>query len=360
MTLQTDIPLAPFTTIGLGGRARFFASCPTETDLREALKHGRDRGLPVHVLGGGSNTIFDDEGFAGLVLQVSNRGIHVTEQGTDVLVRAAAGEPWDPFVHFCIERGLGGLECLSGIPGSVGATPLQNVGAYGQEVAETILTVEAMDRISQRPQEFSCAECGFGYRTSRFKEEERDRYLITSVTFRLTPRARPSLRYPELQRSVQRSVDLDALGNGRPALTAVRNAVLGLRRSKSMVIDPADPDSRSVGSFFTNPVLTRDSFRTLEERWKTGGRTDAVPHFPAGSSVKVPAAWLVEQAGFPKGFRKGNVGISKNHALALVNRGGTSAELLTLAAEIENAVSARFGVRLVREPVIVQSRMNNH
>ncbi len=354
MTLQANISLAPLTTIGLGGSAKFFAACPTEADLREALLHAREKRLRVHVLGGGSNTIFAGEEFDGLVLQVANRGVRHTERGTDVLVRAAAGEPWDPFVRSCIERGLGGLECLSGIPGLVGATPMQNVGAYGQEVSETILSVEALDRASLRTLTFAGAECRFGYRTSRFKREDAERYIITAVTFRLAPGARPSVRYPELQRSVRQSVDLDALEGGRQALGAVRDVVLRLRRGKSMVVDPADPESRSVGSFFTNPVVPPEIFESLENRWKAGGGTDPVPHFPAGPLVKIPAAWLVEHAGFPKGFRAGNVGVSCNHALALVNRGGTSGELLALAESSEETVRARFGIGLVREPVIVR------
>lgn len=354
MTLQANIPLAPFTTIGLGGKARFFTVCSTEADLREALSHAREKRLRVHVLGGGSNTIFAGEEFDGLILHVTNRGVRYTEMGSDVLVSAAAGEQWDSFVRSCVERGLGGLECLSGIPGLVGATPMQNVGAYGQEVSETIVSVEVMDRVSFRTVTFQGAECRFGYRTSRFKQEDAGRYIIVAVTFRLTPGARPSLRYLELQHMVEQSVNPETLGGGRPALGAVRDAVLRLRRGKSMVIDPADPESRSVGSFFTNPVVPPQIFEALEKRWKAGGGTDPVPQFPVGSLVKIPAAWLVEHAGFPKGFRAGNVGVSRHHALALVNRGGTSAELLALAEAIENAVRRCFGIDLVREPVIVR------
>ncbi len=354
MRLQANIPLSPFTTIGLGGKARFFTACSTEADFQEALSHAKEKHLRVHVLGGGSNTIFAGEEFDGLILQIANRGVHYTERDTDMLVEAAAGEQWDPFVRSCVERGLGGLECLSGIPGLVGATPMQNVGAYGQEVSETIVSVEALDRASFRTVTFPGTECRFGYRTSRFKQEDAERYIITAVTFRLTPGARPSLRYLELQRLVEQSVNLKTLEGGRAALGVVRDAVLRLRRGKSMVIDPADPESRSVGSFFTNPVVPLEIFEALEKRWKAGGGADPVPHFPAGSLVKIPAAWLVEHAGFPKGFHAGNVGVSRHHALALVNRGGTSAELLALAEAIENAVRQCFGIGLVREPVIVR------
>lgn len=354
MTVQTNIPLSPFTTIGLGGPARYFTACSSEADIRETLMHARSEQLCLHVLGGGSNTIFADGGFVGLILHVASRGIQYTNRDAKVLVRASAGEPWDPFVQACIERGLGGLECLSGIPGQVGATPLQNVGAYGQDVAESIVSVEALDRTSLQAVTFSGTECRFGYRSSRFKQDDVNRYVITAVTFALTPDARPSLRYPELQRALARTTPLSARDRGKSALTAVRDCVLTLRRGKSMVIDPADPETRSVGSFFTNPVVPPETFREIENRWKSSGGTDAVPHFPAGSSLKIPAGWLVEHAGFPKGLRKGNAAVSKNHALALVNRGGTTLELLSLATEIETSVQALFGIRLEREPVIVQ------
>jgi UDP-N-acetylmuramate dehydrogenase len=354
MTVQANIPLASFTTIGLGGAARFFAVCSDVSELRDALSYARNAHLRLHVLGGGSNTIFPDRGFDGLVLHAAMRGMRFQEEDEHVFLRASAGEPWDRTVETCTERGLGGLECLSGIPGLVGATPIQNVGAYGQEVADTVFSVEALNRTSQQKVSFSRKECRFGYRTSRFKQEDADRYVITAVTFSLTPHARPLIRYPELQRLLEDSIDLDTLERGRPALAAVRDGVLKLRRSKSMIIDPGDPNTRSVGSFFTNPVVSPEDFGTIEKRWRAGENADPIPHFPAGSSVKIPAGWLVEHSGFPKGFRKGNVGISVNHALALVNRGGTAAELLALAAEIEDAVRSRFGIRLEREPVIVQ------
>jgi UDP-N-acetylmuramate dehydrogenase len=350
MTIQSNILLSPFTTIGLGGTARFFAACNSTTDLRDALAHAGREQLRVHILGGGSNTIFGDGEFRGLVIHTAMTGVEFVEKGGQVLVCAAAGEPWDLFVQTCIDRGLGGLECLSGIPGLVGATPMQNVGAYGQEVANTILTVEAVDRTSLQPVTFAGSECRFGYRTSRFKQDDAGRYVITAVTFSLAPSARPSIRYPELQRAVQQTVTIDTLESGKPSLTALRHAVLTLRRGKSMVIDPADPNTRSVGSFFTNPVVSRGTFEEIANRWKG----DSIPHFPAGASVKIPAGWLVERAGFPKGYRKGRAGVSAHHALALVNLGGTTAELLALAGEIEHAVHLRFGIQLEREPVIVQ------
>ena len=226
MTIQTNISLTPFTTIGLGGPARFFAACSSEADLREALSHAHREQLRVHILGGGSNTVFADEGFSGLVLYMTITGVEFTDRGTNVLARAAAGEPWDRIVEASVDRGLGGLECLSGIPGFVGATPMQNVGAYGQEVADAILSVDAVDRTTLQPVTFSNVECRFGYRTSRFKQEDSERFVITAVTFSLAAHGGPSLRYPELQRAIDRTINLNTLGNGRPALTAVRDAVL--------------------------------------------------------------------------------------------------------------------------------------
>ncbi len=352
--LQENVPLASWTTIGLGGPARFFFSATGVEELCQALAWARDEGLPVHILGGGSNTIFADEGYPGLVLHIALRGVEVHKAGEWVEVTAAAGEPWDELVRTCVEQGWGGVECLSGIPGQVGATPVQNVGAYGQEVAETLVFLVALDRQTLREVRFSGPECGFGYRRSRFKEEDRGRYVITSVTYRLAVEGRPAVRYAELRRYLEEHTDLAALGSGRPALLAVREAVLALRRSKSMLVDPDDPHSRSAGSFFLNPTLTPDRARRLEERWRALGGEEPLPFFPSAEGIRVPAAWLVEQAGFRRGYRHGHVGISAHHALALVNYGGTMGELLNLAEEIREAVYARFGLWLEVEPEIVE------
>lgn len=366
--LQTGVPLAPRTTIGLGGRARYFAACRTVGQVRAALRYARERGWPLQILGGGSNIVFADAGYAGLVLKVDIAGITFEEQGPkahqpspgdsdrrpgQVDVTAGAGEAWDALVRWSIERDLAGLECLSGIPGSVGATPVQNVGAYGQEVSDTLVSLRAVDQASLEVVSFSGEECRFAYRRSRFKREDRGRYVITEVTLRLERFGRPTLRYPELARYVEAQVGLDSLEAGRPALEAVRAAVLALRRSKSMLADPDDPDARSVGSFFLNPVLSPAGFRELEARWREAGGQGEVPTFPAAGGIKVPAAWLVERAGFPKGYRRGGVGVSDKHALALVNRGGTTGELLALAGEIQERVYERFGARLEVEPVVV-------
>jgi len=346
-------PLAGHTTLGLGGPARFFAVARSVDQIREALLFAREKGVRAHILGGGSNIIVPDNGFDGLVLKMGLLGIASKRDGEKVEMTVAAGEQWDPLVHHCIDHHLAGIECLSGIPGLVGATPIQNVGAYGQEVKETIVSLSAIDRHTLETIRFTNADCGFAYRQSRFKSDDAGRFIITDVTFRLTHNGRPVIKYPELKRQLESSTNLDTLGKGRPVLEAVRSGVLALRKRKSMVVDPSDPHSRSVGSFFMNPILSHDEFDRLQGRWSSTGDTDVVPSFPAGDGVKIPAAWLIEHAGFSRGDRRGGVGISMNHSLALVNYGGTTQELLALANSIQEAVRMRFGITLQREPVIM-------
>ena len=351
--IQTNEPLSHHTTIGLGGPARHFAVCKNLEQIREYLRFAEVNRLPVQILGGGSNIIFPDEGYSGLVLKIALRGVKLHENGGLVEVSAAAGEHWDQFVEFCIENHLAGVECLSGIPGFVGATPIQNVGAYGQEISSTLVSLKALHRETSKLVEFSGEECGFAYRRSRFKSDDADKYIITEVTFRLRKYGRPECRYSELSTYIESHVDLATLKSGQPALEAVRQAVLVLRKWKSMVIDLADPNSRSVGSFFVNPVLAHDEYRHLAERCKLGGITDSIPTFPAGTNVKIPAAWLVEKSGFYRGYRRGGVGISPNHALALVNYDGSTREILDLAEDVQAKVFEKFRIHLVREPVVV-------
>ena len=331
--IEDQTALAPRTTLQLGGPARYFAACRTPVEIRNALQWARAERLPVQILGGGSNIIFPDQGYAGLVLKIGLQGIEFSADTASV----GAGEDWDRFVAKCIDRDLAGVECLSGIPGLVGATPIQNVGAYGQEMRDILVEVRTLDRQSLEEVSFANAECDFAYRQSRFKRSDRDRYIILAVTCRLEPGGPAQISYPELQRRV----GADA------SLAAVRDAVLALRRHKSMVIDPQDPNSRSVGSFFLNPVIGTDAFAAISR-----DHPDA-PRFPAPDGVKVPAAWLVERTGFRKGYTRDRVGISDRHALALVNRGGTTRDLLALADEIQAAVEQTFGIRLEREPVLV-------
>lgn len=356
MKIEENVPLAPLTSLRLGGAARYLARCTCVEDLREALAWARARALAVHVLGGGSNTIFDDAGFAGLVIRVALVGVVIEPEATSATVYAAAGEDWDGLVRQSLEADLVGLECLSGIPGLVGATPIQNVGAYGQEVAEAIVEVQAIERDTGDEVCFAGSECGFAYRTSRFKVADRRRFVITRVVYQLPRGQRPEIRYPELGRQLERDgIDVEALGPGRPAGSAVRDAVLELRRSKSMVLDEADANTRSAGSFFLNPVLSEDEVADVRRRWQArGGAADEVPVYPVGDGVcRVPAAWLVERAGFARGTRRGDAAISDNHALALVNRGQRTADLLALADEVVTGVRECFGVCLEREPVYV-------
>lgn len=352
---QEDVPLSPYTTLGLGGRARLFTQVASIDQLCNAFESAGARGLPVHVIGGGSNIIVPDGGLNALVIRIALRGIRVEQSGDAVILAAAAGEPWDDLVRHAIASDLAGIECLSGIPGLVGATPIQNVGAYGQEVGETIVLVRALERRTLKMREFSTDECAFAYRRSRFKGADSGRYVIVEVHFALTRFGSPGVRYPELKRQLEAGPGTDQREPGRRGLEAVREAVLTLRRRKSMLVDPADPNSRSVGSFYLNPVLSADDYRKLAERWHARGEAEPVPAFPSGKSMKVPAAWLVEHAGYGKGYRKGGVGISAHHALALVNLGGSTRELLALADEIQGAVYAAFGVRLEREPVVLDS-----
>lgn len=358
LVIEEHTQLAPHTTLEVGGPARYLARCRSIDEVREALSWGRGNQLPVQVLGGGSNTIFADRGYCGLVLKMETRGIEVSDVAarpgaTTAEVRAAAGEDWDGLVAECIGRDLGGLECLSGIPGLVGATPIQNVGAYGQDVGQTIASVRALERDSLVEVELASGECEFDYRHSRFKGRDRDRYVITEVTFQLPVAAPPPIRYAELQRNLDQVPGLGDLHPGRELSTAVREAVLSLRRAKSMVVDPDDADSRSVGSFFLNPVLTADVYGQLERRWAREGDGTPLPSFEDPAGHKVPAAWLVERAGYERGTRRGGAGISSHHALALIQCGGGADDILDLAEAIQRSVAERFGIALEREPEIV-------
>lgn len=352
-SFRTDVPLADLTTIRLGGNAKYFARCRTLDEIRSALRFARNGKIPVQVLGGGSNIIFPDAGFDGLVLSVGLEGVTFEDEGRNTFVNAAAGETWDSLVQTCVEKNLAGVECLSGIPGSVGATPIQNVGAYGQEVKETISRVKALDRASLDLVELSPENCGFGYRTSRFKTEDRDRFVVVEVTYRLAKNGRPTIGYDELKRQIElRRKESEEEETGEPGLKETREAVLAIRRKKSMVVDNNDPNSHSVGSFFVNPVLSEEEYGNFLDRLK-GNEMEQAPAFSSDGGTKLSAAWLVENSGFRKGYRNGGAGISSNHALALVNYGGTTEELLSLAAEIEKAVFKKFGIVLKKEAVVV-------
>jgi UDP-N-acetylmuramate dehydrogenase len=351
MRLERDVPLAPLTTLRLGGRATRLATVEHESDLVEALTEAERAGVPTFVLGGGSNLVVADEGWDGLVVRIASRGVDVVRDGDVAHVTLAAGEPWDAFVAQAVSEGYAGVECLAGIPGLVGATPIQNVGAYGQEVKDTVTRVRAYDRDTRAFVELTSAECAFGYRTSRLKTT--GRYLVTSVTFALPVRAHSSpIRYPELARAL-------GIREGETApLARVRDAVLALRRTKGMVVDPSDPESVSAGSFFMNPVVDAASLARIDAGAASVGSfatREVPPRYPAGDDRwKVPAAWLIERSGFARGYGNARVRVSTKHTLALVNANeATTRDLLALAREIVRGVEATFGVTLVPEPVML-------
>ena len=349
---QPNVPLAPLTTLGVGGEARFFLDAGTEAQVDAALDWADRRGLAVTLLGGGSNVLVSDRGVDGLVIRVRIRGIEerdVLGDATRVICEVGAGEELDRVVVHTIESGYGGLECLSGIPGYMGATPIQNVGAYGQEIADTIVAVRVMDRATRKVEVLDNAACRFSYRSSVFKGKERDHYVILTVTLALTPGGTPRVHYPEIVR------ELSLRGGDPGSLGDVRAVVLAVRRSKSMVIDPADPNRRSVGSFFVNPMVTVEQGNEIEQRARAAAvEPQAMPRYPIGDRVKLSAAWLIERAGFPKGTTEGAVGISTRHALAIVNRGdATAAQILGFARRVRGAVGDRFGVALTAEPVLI-------
>ncbi|SNS30547.1 UDP-N-acetylmuramate dehydrogenase [Actinomadura meyerae] len=345
-----DVNLAGYTTLRLGGPARRFVEATTEDEVIAAVREADDAGEPLLVLGGGSNLVVSDDGFAGTVLHVGTRGTERASAGGDtVLVRVQAGEDWDPFVARCVSDGLAGVECLSGIPGRVGATPIQNVGAYGQDVSETIVEVRAYDREERAVVALDRDACRFTYRHSVFKGNPR--YVVLDVTYALheAEESQP-VAYAELARK------LGVQQGDRVTLKEARHAVLELRRGKGMVLDPADPDTRSAGSFFTNPILDAAQLAELERRVAERlGPDAAFPRYPeAGGRVKTSAAWLIDRAGFAKGHARGPARISTKHTLALTNPGGAAtADLLALAREVRDGVRDAFGVELVNEPVMV-------
>lgn len=342
MTIQENVPLAPMTTLGIGGPARWFIEAQTEQQILDAVRWAEEQSLPTFILGGGSNLLISDAGFPGLVLRVKLTGIEVEADGGDCVYRVAAGEDWDRFVERTVQEGCAGIECLAGIPGTVGGTPVQNVGAYGQEVSETIERVRVLDLKTLKYREMNAAECGFAYRSSIFNSSERGQFLVTRVDYRLRPGGAPNLRYADLQRAFP--------AGAKPTVSEVAAAVRRIRLAKGMLLVDGDPDCRSAGSFFKNPVISLDLFAALATR--LGAEP---PQYPAGTGkVKLPAAWLIEQAGFVKGFRLGKAGISSRHTLALVNLGGaTAGDLLALRDEIVAGVRAKFGIALEMEPVLV-------
>jgi len=347
MVIQENIPLAPLTTFRIGGPARFFVEAASTSEVQQAVTFARENELPLFVLGGGSNLVVADSGWPGLVLKVAISGIErQANSNGKMLFDVGAGESWDRFVSHAVAARCAGVECLSGIPGSVGGTPVQNVGAYGQEVSQTVESVLVFDRQDGQVRELCNEACGFSYRSSIFNTSERGRFIILRVRFALTPGGEPHLEYADLKRHF-------AGRETRPNLAETREAVRHIRAVKGMVIVPGDPDCQSAGSFFKNPVVTAEQHAELERRAAAKGLM--LPAYPAlVSHKKVSAAWLVEKSGFSRGYGFGHVGISSKHALAIVNRGGATAnEVLALKEQIQQRVEEIWGVRLEAEPVFV-------
>ena len=346
--VQNNIALAPYTTFGIGGPARFFCTIANENEIPTALRYAEKNDLDTFVLGGGSNLLISDEYYEGLVLHMAILGVTAEEHGGKVLYDVGAGESWDNFVSLAIRDNCAGVECLSGIPGTVGGTPVQNVGAYGQEVSETIASVRVYDTESESFTELSPAQCGFSYRQSIFNTTEPGRYIVTQVRFALTKNGAPRLAYSDLQKHFS--------ANPNPSLAEVAAAVREIRRAKGMIIVPGDPDCRSAGSFFKNPIVDAAVIPHIARTLNID--EEKIPRYPAAAGpatanqVKIPAAWLLEQAGFHKGFTMGSAGISSRHTLALINKGDAAAtDIMALRNEIQRTVESRFGIKLQQEPV---------
>jgi UDP-N-acetylmuramate dehydrogenase len=344
MEFQQHVSLAPYTTFEIGGPARWFAEAVTEADIEAAVGFADARKLRLFVLGGGSNLLVSDAGFDGLVLHIALRGVH---HDGDTL-SAAAGEDWDVLVARSVDAGLAGIECLSGIPGTVGGTPVQNVGAYGQEVSRTIRTVRAFDRTTRTWADLDNAGCGFSYRHSRFNQgPDRDRFIVSRVTYQLALNAPAAVMYADLKQHFKNQQI------AQPCLQQVREAVLSIRLGKGMVVTADNPERRSAGSFFKNPVVPASHLPRVAAAANVP--LSDVPRYPAGGeAVKLPAAWLLERAGFVKGYRMGAAAVSTRHTLALTNSGSaTAADITALRDAIQSRVHDLFGISLEPEPVWV-------
>lgn len=343
LDIKQHISLAPFTTLRIGGPARYFAEIRSEDDLLQAVAFARAHMLPIFVLGGGSNLLVSDSGFDGLVLHIAlDSPFAVSRQQDFVEYTVPAGADWNAFVLAVCEQGISGIECLAGIPGTVGGTPVQNVGAYGQEVAETIAQVRVLDLESTSFVTLDNAECGFAYRRSIFNTTHPGRYIVTGVTFRFDRARKPRLTYADLTRH---------FAQAQPSPIEVYHAVRAIRHAKGMLIVEGEPDSRSAGSFFKNPVVAPEILAHVASILNLA--PDKIPHWPAENGrIKLPAAWLLEQAGFVKSYVMGAAGISSRHTLALINRGNaTAADIFALRDTIQEKVNALFGIQLEQEPV---------
>lgn len=358
MLVQNNIPLAPYTTFRLGGEAKYFISIKTIEDIKNALVYCQNQKLPYMILGGGSNTIIRDSGFDGVVLHIQIPGIRCLDANeSSVIYKVGAGVIWDQFVEFVVKQGLTGIECLSGIPGSVGASPIQNIGAYGQEVKDTIISIQCLDEVGNEIT-ISNEDCNFIYRNSEFKSGKFRNWIVCSVTFQLSKQKEPCLLYPEVKKQwdvlISESKEFNTNENLRILqLESLRNLIIGLRKKKSMVLDENDPNTRSAGSFFTNPILADSEIQKFLIQTNKLGFIDPPIFNESNGTKKLSAAWLIEHSGIKKGdIFPGGVGISTNHCLGLININGTAKALLAMAESIQNRVFETFSIHLEREPVV--------
>lgn len=359
MNIKENYSLSPLTTIGLGGPAKYLIECSSINDIKEAINFSREKNLKFYVLAGGSNVVFPDKGFDGVIIllrSVENSPLKkesapgvVKEASNSIILKISSGENWDGFVKYAVDNGYSGVECLSGIPGSAGATPVQNVGAYGQEIKDVLISLNAVDVNTLEEKTFTNEECKFDYRQSRFKKEDKGKYIITEVTLKLSKTEPPKIKYPELQKYISENTKYNSTDSLKEKLKIVRECVLSIRKKKSMVIDTDDINTKSCGSFFMNPVLDKALYEAFLE---TAGNLNP-SSYKSGDNYKIPAAWLIENSGFYKGYRYQGVGISENHTLALVNYNGTSKELLEFANLIRGKVFEKFGLKLTPEPEII-------
>jgi UDP-N-acetylmuramate dehydrogenase len=351
MQILENVNMAPYTTLGIGGPARFLLKASSVDQVVHGLEFARTRGCPVFVLGGGSNLLVSEKGFPGLVVKIELAGIRVESGVGGSRVKVSAGVEWDSVVRHCVDMELAGIECLSGIPGTTGGAPIQNINAYGQHISEALVSVTVLDRESQNITELANPSCRFGYRSSIFNSTHQNRYVLLDIELALRRDAQPCIHYADLQQKFA--------GRSRsPSLSEVREAVLQIRRAKAMVLDEKDPDSKSAGSFFKNPVLSSDLATELEAKARSSGLlavSDRMPRFRADDGQeKIAAGWLIERAGFPKGYVHKSAGISGKHALALVNRGNASSrDIIELMQMIQARVEDIFGIALQPEPVFV-------
>jgi UDP-N-acetylmuramate dehydrogenase len=346
MVITENVLLAPLTTLKVGGPARYFIEATSIAEVSEAVEFSRSRNLPLFTLGGGSNLVISDAGWPGLVLKIGITGINHRHGRDEVIFEVGAGEDWDKFVGMVVTHNIAGLECLSGIPGTAGASPVQNIGAYGEEVANSIESVLVLDLRDGQQQELSREDCAFSYRTSIFNTTERGRYIILQVNYLLKHGGEAYIGYADLKKYF-------AGWGEKPTLANTRDAVKKIRAGKGMLIVPGDDDCRSAGSFFKNPILSSDDYERLMAR--AAAKNLQIPSYPAlATQKKVSAAWLVEHSGFSRGYGNGSVGISRKHALAIVNRGNaTAADVVAFKEAIQQRVEEIWGILLEPEPVFV-------